>query len=256
MDKEPNSSVYTFENTFDVDRQVAKNTTGVAVSATFNDGKSFYTASTYGDNKILQVPEDGGDDEKIQDYIMTYLRNNYSKFKTWYDANDKNRITVTMDNAPVTDAKVSTVEKTADAQDLPSDFGATEIKAAVDKIIFKYYEKGVAYYNVLIKHFGDSETPWKPENHSVNNIDGVYKSINGKPLTTNPSPEDNYLGRYGVLRNNWYQIEITGIRQIGSPVPVDPSTDPDPDPDDNVDNYLSVKIHITPWALRKQSVEL
>lgn len=256
VDKEPNSSVYTFENTFDVDRQVAKNTTGVAVSATFNDGKSFYTASTYGDNKILQVPEDGGVDEKIQDYIMTYLRNNYSKFKTWYDANDKNRITVTMDNATVTDAKVSTVKKTADAQDLPSDFGATEIRAAVDKIIFKYYEKGVAYYNVLIKHFGDSETPWKPENHSVNNIDGVYKSINGKPLTTNPSPEDNYLGRYGVLRNNWYQIEITGIRQIGSPVPVDPSTDPDPDPDDNVDNYLSVKIHITPWALRKQSVEL
>ena len=256
VDKEPNSSVYTFENTFDVDRQVAKNTTGVAVSATFNDGKSFYTASTYGDNKILQVPEDGGVDEKIQDYIMTYLRNNYSKFKTWYDANDKNRITVTMDNATVTDAKVSTVKKTADAQNLPSDFGATEIRAAVDKIIFKYYEKGVAYYNVLIKHFGDSETPWKPENHSVNNIDGVYKSINGKPLTTNPSPEDNYLGRYGVLRNNWYQIEITGIRQIGSPVPVDPSTDPDPDPDDNVDNYLSVKIHITPWALRKQSVEL
>ena len=255
VDKEPNSSVYTFENTFDVDRQVAKNTTGVAVSATFNDGKSFYTASTYGDNKILQVPEDGGDDEKIQDYIMTYLRNNYSKFKTWYDANDKNRITVTMDNAPVTDAKVSTVEKTADAQDLPSDFGATEIKAAVDKIIFKYYEKGVAYYNVLIKHFGDSETPWKPENHSVNNIDGVYKSINGTTLT-NEQSDNNYLGRYGVLRNNWYQIEITGIRQIGSPVPVDPSTDPDPDPDDNVDNYLSVKIHITPWALRKQSVEL
>ncbi|MGN0217127.1 MAG: fimbria major subunit [Bacteroidaceae bacterium] len=256
VDKEPNSSVYTFENTFDVDHQVAKNTTGVAVSATFNDGKSFYTASTYGDNKILQVPEDDGGDEKIQDYIMTYLRNNYSKFKTWYDANDKNRITVTMDNATVTDAKVSKVEKTADAQNLPSNFGATEIKAAVDKIIFKYYEKGVAYYNVLIKHFGDSETPWKPENHSVNNIDGVYKSINGTALTTNPSPEDNYLGRYGVLRNNWYQIEITGIRQIGSPVPVDPSTDPDPDPDDNVDNYLSVKIHITPWALRKQSVEL
>ena len=255
VDKEPNSSVYTFENTFDVDRQVAKNTTGVAVSAIFNGGKSFYTASTYGDNKILQEPDDEGTDEKIQDYIMTYLRNNYSKFKTWYDANDKNRITVTMNNSDVTGAKVETVTKATDAaDDLPSDFGATEIKAAVDKIIFKYYEKGVAYYNVLIKHFGDSETPWKPENHSVNNIDGVYKSINGNTLTTNPSPEDNYLGRYGVLRNNWYQIEITGIRQIGSPVPVDPSTDPDPD--DNVDNYLSVKIHITPWALRKQSVEL
>ena len=56
VDKNPDESVYTFENTFDVDHQVAKNTTGVAVSATFNDGKSFYTASTYGDNKILQEP--------------------------------------------------------------------------------------------------------------------------------------------------------------------------------------------------------
>ena len=87
---------------------------------------------------------------------------------------------------------------------------------------------------------------------------GVYKKINGTTLTTNPSPNDNYLGRYGVLRNNWYQIEVTGIRQIGNPTVINPS---DPgvgggDPDDNVDNYLSVKIHITPWAVRTQKVEL
>ena len=49
-------------------------------------------------------------------------------------------------------------------------------------------------------------------------------------------------------------MQITGIRQIGSPVIVDPSGNDNPD--DNVDNYLSVRIHITPWAVRKQSVIL
>ena len=252
VDKNPGDNVYTFENTFDVDHQVAKNTTGVAVSATFNEGNSFYTASSYGDNKILQEPSYSGTGEKIQEYIMTYLCNNYSKFKAWYDKNGNNRITVTMDNTNATAAKVNTVTKaTVAAEDLPSDFGETEIKDALNSITFKYYTNGVAYYNVLIKHFGDDETPWKRENHTENNINGVYKSIKSAALTGN-LPDNNYLGRYGVLRNNWYKIEITGIRQIGSPVIVTPSTDPD----DNVDNYLSVKIHITPWAVRKQSVIL
>ena len=251
VDKNPGDNAYTFENTFDVDRQAAKNTTGIAVSATFNNGKSFYTASTYGDNKILQEPTSSVSGEKIQEYIMTYLCNNYSKFKTWYDQNSKNRITVTMNNSNPSEAKVETVTKATGAEDLPSDFGETEIKDALSSITFKYYNGGVAYYNVLIKHFGDFETPWNRKNHTENSITGVYKKINGTTLT-NEQSDNNYLGRYGVVRNNWYQIEITGIRQIGSPVIVTPSTDPD----DNVDNYLSVKIHITPWAVRKQSVIL
>ena len=251
VDKNPGDNAYTFENTFDVDRQAAKNTTGIAVSATFNNGKSFYTASTYGDNKILQEPTSSVSGEKIQEYIMTYLCNNYSKFKTWYDNNANNRITVTMDNSDATNATVTAVTKATGAEDLPSDFGQTEIKDALNSITFKYYNGGVAYYNVLIKHFGDFETPWNRKNHTENSITGVYKKINGTTLT-NEQSDNNYLGRYGVVRNNWYQIEITDIRQIGSPVIVTPSTDPD----DNVDNYLSVKIHITPWAVRKQSVIL
>ena len=251
VDKNPGDNAYTFENTFDVDRQAAKNTTGIAVSATFNDGNSFYTASTYGDNKILQEPTSSVSGEKIQEYIMTYLCNNYSKFKAWYDNNANNRITVTMDNSDATNATVTAVTKATGAEDLPSDFGQTEIKDALNSITFKYYNGGVAYYNVLIKHFGDFETPWDRKNHTENSITGVYKKINGTTLT-NEQSDNNYLGRYGVVRNNWYQIEITDIRQIGSPVIVTPSTDPD----DNVDNYLSVKIHITPWAVRKQSVIL
>lgn len=257
IDKTPGNSVYTFENTFDVDHQIVKNSTGVAVSATFNGSKSFYIADAYGANKILQEPTyTDGSEEKIQDYIMKYLCNNYTKFKAWYDANTDNRITVTMNNADATDAKVATVAKVSGAADLPGDFGETQIKDALDAIKFQYYAGGVAYYNVLIKHFGDDETPWNRENHTENNISGVYKSIKGSPLAGH-LPDNNYLGRYGVVRNNWYKIEITGIRQIGSPTPINPGTGTGGDnPDDNVDNYLSVKIHITPWAVRNQSVEL
>lgn len=254
IDENPGTSVYTFENTFDVDHQIVKYSTGVAVSATFNGGDGFYTADTYGANKILQEPEYSGSKEKIQDYIMKYLCNNYTKFKDWYDvAGGANRITVTMNNAVPTNAKVATVTKVSGAADLPADFGETEIKGALDAIKFQYYALGVAYYNVLIKHFGDAETPWDRVNHTVNSIQGVYKTINGTSLSADLT-NNNYLGRYGVVRNNWYQIEITGIRQIGSPTIAGPVGGGDPD--DNVDNYLSVKIHITPWAVREQKVEL
>lgn len=253
INEDPGNSVYTFENTFDVDHQIVKYSTGVAVSAKFNDGKDFYIADAYGANKILQEPTYTGSEEKIQDYIMKYLCNNYNKFKTWYETNEKNRITVTMNNAYATDAKVATVEKGSGADDLPEGFGVSEIITALNDIKFQYYTGGVAYYNVLIKHFGDDETPWKRDNHTDNSITGVYKTINGTSLT-GKLPDNNYLGRYGVVRNNWYQIEITGIRQIGSPT-IDGPVGGD-DPDDNVENYLSVRIHITPWAVRKQSVEL
>ena len=252
---EDGKSVYTFENTFNVKNQIVKNSTGIAVSATFNGGHDFYTANTYGANNILQVPG-AGPGEKIEEYIMKYLCNNYTEFKAWYEVTgDKNRITVTMDNTDPTDAKVATVEKVTGADDFPAGFGESEIIAALNTINFQYYKNGVAYYNVLIKHFGDAETPWTRANHSDNSVEGVYERLNGADISA--KSEQLYLGRYGVVRNNWYKIELSAIRQIGSPTPINPGTGTGGDnPDDNVDNYLSVKIHITPWAVRNQSVEL
>lgn len=252
INEDPGNSVYTFENTFDVDHQIVKNSTGIAVSAKFNGGESFYTANTYGANKILQVPG-AGTGEKIEDYIMKYLCNNYTKFKAWYEEAGANRITVTMTNADPTNAKVTAVTAVSGAAPLPAGFGESQIIAALDAINFQYYAEGVAYYNVLIRHFADDETPWKRDNHTENSITGVYKTINGASLSDDLA-NGNYLGRYGVVRNNWYKIQITGIRQIGSPTIAGPVGGGDPD--DNVDNYLSVKIHITPWAVRKQNVEL
>lgn len=233
-------SVYVTENTFDVAHQKDKYTTGLSVSATFNGGKDFYIASTYGDNNILQATSAEGTGEKVQDYISKYLYNNNNDFKAWIDdkGTDAAQFSVTMTNDAVNGtASVATVSGT----EIPSSINADYINSL---ITFKYYAGGVAYYNVLIKHFGDSETPWNRELHTENSIEGVYG--------TDPTATANFLGRYGIVRNNWYMIDIKGISQIGDPIVVTPGDTPD----DKVKNYISVKIHILPWAVREQSVIL
>ena len=64
--------------------------------------------------------------------------------------------------------------------------------------------------------------------------------------------DNNYLGRYGVLRNNWYNIQITGVKGLGfSEVP-----DVTPDPDDELESYIAVEIKVLSWAKRTQGAIL
>ena len=96
------------------------------------------------------------------------------------------------------------------------------------------YLKGVTYYIARVKHFGDALTKWESgENYGENN---------GK-----------YLGRYGMLRNNWYELTVGNVYGPGYPgvPPVDPTL-----PDDENEKYLSVSVKILSWAKRSQSVDL
>lgn len=111
---------------------------------------------------------------------------------------------------------------------------ANVVNIANNLIEFYYYANGISYYPVYIKHFGDSQTPWTEDNSTYGGEDA------------------NFLGRYGVLRNNWYQIDVTGIRGLGSPN-VDEVTG---EPVDKVNYYISVSINVLSWAKRSQSVEL
>lgn len=87
------------------------------------------------------------------------------------------------------------------------------------------YEGGICYYIAYIRHFGD-ETPW----HSG---DATYGDDNEK-----------WLGRYGVVRNNWYDLTIQDFAYPGSPkIPTPKPEDPD---DDHSVILLNVKVN--PWA--------
>lgn len=124
--------------------------------------------------------------------------------------------------------------------------------ASADKDLFKLvrdyfgrisiYRGGDCYYQILIKHFGDALTPW-----SGNNTENTPTT--GKIY---PGGDEAFLGRYGVLRNNWYNLSISGVNKIGTP----DITEPDNTPDDNLDSYISVKINVLSWAQRQQDVTL
>ena len=95
------------------------------------------------------------------------------------------------------------------------------------------YLDGVTYYIARIKHFNEL-TPWTAGEG--------YGTKNGK-----------YLGRYGVLRNNWYDLSVTSISGLGYPdVPeVKPTV-----PDDENEQFINVEVKILSWAKRSQQIKL
>lgn len=94
-----------------------------------------------------------------------------------------------------------------------------------------YYQGGVCYYVARIKHFGDVLTPW------------AY----GATYTAK-----DHLGRYGVVRNNWYELTINKVdKGPGEPIiPVPTDT-----PDDEQTYYIDCTINILSWAKRTQGVD-
>lgn len=239
---------YCLENTFNVANQNQDQTTRVIVAAQLNGGKTFYIL----DNDKGTVYDETAAVNAIKtEYlsnptVIKVLKNNLADETKKITGDD---LTVEF-NKTAGDLTVTKIEISADKA---NDFKGNAIPDALtpgtdanDDILeavnagkkVSCYENGIAYYPVMIKHFGDDLTPWSAE--------GKTESY------PEPGAENNWLGRYGVLRNNWYEINVTGIRDIGyADVPEVYGT-----PDDPVESYISVEINILSWAKRSQNVEL
>ena len=64
--------------------------------------------------------------------------------------------------------------------------------------------------------------------------------------------ESMAYGRYGVVRNSWYNLLLTSIKNYGTgEIPKDR-----PEPDDKDKSWLSVEFTILPWVERGQGIEL
>ena len=142
----------------------------------------------------------------------------------------------TAGNRMLTASNITVTKATGDVVALKPE----DVKAINDKLGLSEgygistYEKGESYYIARIKHFGDALTPWNPG-----------EAYNGDNL--------KYLGRYGMLRNNWYELNVQSVSGPGYPdVPdVKPNT-----PDDEIDKYIKVSVKILSWAKRSQDVKL
>lgn len=240
--------LYCMENTFNVKNMNEDQTTRaiVKVKLTPTHGSTITVDDPDGSFYIVN-----GNKSQIFDEakLKTFIFENFvKKCNTVYEASltakgapTKATITFTAldDNSEMS---VSTLNVTYTNGDVVDYTDATtgavkEVNDALRKIT--KYVGGYAYYPIRIKHFGNDLTPWDPAKHTQNNR---YDTNN----------EDKFLGRYGVLRNNWYDLGIKSISGIGSPViPKAPDT-----PDDELESFISVRINVLSWAKRTQREDL
>ena len=236
---------YCLENTFDVPNQNQNVTTRVIVAAQLQaDGKTFYIVN---DDEAHLLTSDGMKDAvktaflsntDVQAWLKPLLNSSVTLDETDLEVAD---ITDAGNNTPTITFK-STSSSKFKSSTLPT--FTTDIENIVKSIKVATYASGISYYPVRIKHFGDDLTPWKKTETPLPSVSGsVYPTSN---------QAGNYLGRYGVLRNNWYTINVEGIKKIGSPVVPEVTGDPD----DELAAYISVKINVLSWAKRTQGATL
>lgn len=236
---------YCLENTFNVPQQTQDVTTRVIIAAQLkDDGKTFYVVN---DNESELLDED-----KMKEAVKSAFLNNadvQAWIKTGLEAGKKieaNDLDVTVASTAGNNVPTVSVNATGNAKYISGK--APTVTADITNIMktikVATYENGISYYPVRIKHFGDELTPWKSSETPLPTVStGAYPAAN---------QAGNYLGRYGVLRNNWYTVNVEGIKKIGSPVVPEVTGDPD----DELAAYISVKINVLSWAKRTQGATL
>lgn len=234
---------YCNENTFQVTAQNQDQTTRVVLGVKMSaPGTTTYDADLYtvNDNKEV-VYTKATLAERLKNILL-----NEPTVKTWADAHTTYSFDITFNN---TTAGVTTIDKatfkdnTAPNEKLES--FTTNLNNALPNIV--RYKGGVAYYAVRIKHFGDTDTPWNKEGQ------GVTAGGNSNIYNTSSTDSENwFLGRYGVVRNNWYDISVNKIQTLGdATIPAFTNN-----PDDVLENYISVSINVLSWSKHTQGADL
>lgn len=228
---------YCLENTFDLDNMMQGQTTRVVFKAVFTpkDLNSKYTTFyKIGNNTDIWSQENL--EKQIKTVALTAMGITDAEEQKKYgvDLTKGTNISGKAGQHLIEAANITYSGEAASSQVNPTAIAAINEKLGLsDKVGISTYLNGEAYYIARIKHFNEL-TPWTA----------------GKAYGTE---NDKYLGRYGVLRNNWYELSVNKVSGLGYPdVPeVKPTL-----PDDENDQYINVSVKILSWAKRSQSVDL
>lgn len=255
---------YCHENTFDVAHMIYKNSTRAVLKVKF------------------QMPE-GGDGSL---WVVNNVSNSDASYKNIYKSaadacsnvvkaiveshdvrdavkaalNPGESMTVTADDLEITyglDPKTNVYSVSQVAFKENTKFQATPAPFTAESSLVKNvnatfqvvkYEGGVAYYDIRFKHFGDEYCPWSPASQTTTTTAIAYDNNNAQ----------KFLGRWGMVRNNWYEINVSSISNLGKPVIGNLYVSDDTTPDDNneVEKYMAFKINILSWAKRVQNEDL
>lgn len=225
-----NQSVYVLENTFNVQNQYRYQTTRAIIKASFapegGDPADFYTIGT-----ARTIYDKAG--------MQAFIKG--KAISLFADKNDPDKYRF----ADITSVSETGGTHTIEVGDISYKTGETYVDLTSAEIgqlndvigVINTYKDGICYYVARIKHFGDDLTPL-----AENDI--IYGD--------EPTASHKFLGRYGIVRNNWYELQVSAIKTLGHPtIPDAPNT-----PDDEKDFYISFKVNIHSWAKRVQNVIL
>lgn len=221
------AAVYCLENTFDVNRMKQGQTTRVLIKAVYTPkgmtkGDSFIKIGS--NTKLWKVADAQAEIE--------------ARAKTMLNSAD---VTVEMGNVATTAGNYSL--KNVKIQKSGADITDEQYTAIANTLGLKSandaeistYNKGEVYYVSRIKHFGDEDCPWKLG-------DPTYANDNAK-----------YLGRYGMIRNFWYEVDVKNVSTLGTPTV--PTIKPD-EWDDESAYYIQTTINVLAWAKKTLNTDL
>lgn len=226
---------YCFENTFDVERMTADNTTRAILAAQFvEEGKAAADLYLY-DNDTTTLANTANMKADI-----TAAINAMAVVKACGTATDLTFEEVNAHLKRVKSFTIGSVSYAADATDAAVLKVFNTVYSNIGDI--NIYKNGMVYYQIRVKHFGDDLTPWNRGEAKVTTTD-TYPVVNR---------DANYLGRYGILRNNWYELNVATVNRLGYPA-IPPLTDK---PDDLLNEYISVIVNIQPWVKKGKEIVL
>lgn len=232
----PGASTYCHENTMEAAAQDYNNTTKMVIKAQFAPtgvtlGESWFRVGgvimTFKDLNDSYKDASAIDKKKYSAFLDKLL--GVDRTKGWDGEGKTTLVTLAdLDIVPNGGYKAATVDS------VMTDVTAPEVPQKVNAYLIEYYQKSVCYYDVNIKH--------------DNRVDAKL------------------LGRWGMVRNNWYTLTVNKITKPGKPYipdPTDPDitdpTNPDPEkptPDDQDAAFISVSIAVNNWTTWSQGVDL
>ena len=233
---ETDHALYCLENTMAVSDQEQNQTTSVVLKTTYKTKFGNQATATAQDfflcgESPLKYPAatdiaTGNPNEYVKD-IVTFVRESANEVLATGSQIGESDLTLKTADAGIYDS----LDDLKNLFTLTSE-SDTKWNAIWNQVgTIRYYKSGINYYYAArIRHFNDVETPWS---------DGESYGV-------------QHLGRYGVVRNNWYEVNVNSISGPGEPV----ITKPDDNPDDENEGYIRAEINVLSWAKRSQNVDL
>ncbi len=247
---------YCFDNTFNVSNMNQDRTTRAVVKVQIGNGETLYTIHSDNNHVYNETALKAHVKKHIAEYapIIAMWKNHYAGKTAPHAEPTVSDVDYTFYYAPEGEEHAGFVTALILKYTDNGTTTADTIKNTSDDKLYLNnqlgiggvlrYVNGVAYYGVRIKHFGDELTPWRADETPSVTTGVIYPTENG---------DANYLGRYSVLRNNWYDIKVTGIREMGSTIIPPPSPNI---PDDEYYEFVEVTTKVRNWIRRDQGADL